>query len=170
MFRVQSQRHGFKLRTEPRGSPLNIGDSFQASHPVIRTNPVTGWKGLYINGTFTSYVLHKLPFNLNLAFMLLIILSLVINSRIDQLSFDESSALLSYLFTLQNQAHDAQVRYRWSVNDLAIWDNRSTTHVATFDYEELRVGDRVVCVGETPYFDKHSRSKKEALEESAGKA
>ena len=23
---------------------------------------------------------------------------------------------------------DSQVRYRWSVNDVAIWDNRSTTH------------------------------------------
>lgn len=56
------------------------------------------------------------------------------------------------------------------MNDLAIWDNRSTTHVATFDYEELRVGDRVVCVGETPYFDKESKGRKEALAESAGKA
>jgi len=35
-FRVQARLNGFKLRTEPRGSPLNQGDAFQASHPIIR--------------------------------------------------------------------------------------------------------------------------------------
>lgn len=35
-FRVQARRNGFKLRTEPRGSPHNAGDAFQANHPVIR--------------------------------------------------------------------------------------------------------------------------------------
>lgn len=35
-FRIQSRLNGFKLRTEPRGSPLNQGDAFQATHPIIR--------------------------------------------------------------------------------------------------------------------------------------
>lgn len=97
-------------------------------------------------------------------------------SRINELSFDESKALLEYLFKLQHQSHstsllpfllssltplaDSQVRYRWSPNDLAIWDNRTTSHVATFDYEELRVGDRVVCIGEKPYLDPKSLGRK----------
>lgn len=54
MFREQSKRHGFALRTLPRGSPENAGDLFRASHPVIRTNPVTGLKGLFVNATFTA--------------------------------------------------------------------------------------------------------------------
>lgn len=55
------------------------------------------------------------------------------------------------------------VRYKWNVNDLAVWDNRSTSHAATFDYTELRAGDRVVCVGEKPYFDPNSISKAESI-------
>lgn len=79
MFKTQADRHGFKLRTAPRGSPYNVGDAFRTSHPVIRTNPTTGLQGLYVNQSFTS--------------------------RINELSWDESDALLQYLFRLQAQAH-----------------------------------------------------------------
>lgn len=79
MFREQSRRHGFDLHMGPRGSPENVGDAFRTSHPIIRTNPTTGLNGLFVNTTFTS--------------------------RIDQLSIDESDALLAYLFKLQHQSH-----------------------------------------------------------------
>jgi alpha-ketoglutarate-dependent taurine dioxygenase len=140
MFRSQSLRHGFALRTDPRGAPENIGDTFRTSHPVVRTNPTTGLNGLFVNSTFTS--------------------------RIDQLTFDESDALLKYLFMLQAQSHgpllsfrrarwmkdrsdtrfrsglaDAQVRYRWNVNDLAIWDNRSTCHSTPLHLAVLSFAD-----------------------------
>lgn len=88
MFREQSQRHGFKLRTEPRGSPHNSGDAFRTSHPVIRTNPTTGLNGLFVNQCFTS--------------------------KIDQLSWDESDALLKYLFTLQAQSHGEFLGGPWT--------------------------------------------------------
>ena len=49
------------------------------------------------------------------------------------------------------------------IGDVAIWDNRSTFHSATFDYDKsLRVGDRVVSVGEKPYFDPESKDWREA--------
>lgn len=141
IFREQSRRHGYKLRTAPRGAPENSGDAFKAVHPVIRTNPTTGLQGLFVNRTFTT--------------------------RIKELSFDESAAILKYLFRLQHENHDAQVRYRWSVNDLAIWDNRSTQHAATFDYSEKRQGDRAVVVGENPYFDAAGVSRAELLSRQA---
>lgn len=55
-FREQSNRHGYKLHTSPRGSPENVGDRLTAVHPVIRTHPVTGLKSVYVNVTFTTYV------------------------------------------------------------------------------------------------------------------
>ncbi|GAA5997328.1 hypothetical protein JCM5350_002347 [Sporobolomyces pararoseus] len=130
MFRHQARKHGFDLHLGPRGAPENVGDEFEASHPIIRTNAVTGFNGLFVNQTFTE--------------------------RIEGLGFDESKVLLEYLFRLQAQAHDAMVRYRWNVNDLAIWDNSACNHCATFDYSELRSGDRTVCVGEMPFFDREN--------------
>jgi alpha-ketoglutarate-dependent taurine dioxygenase len=36
-------------------------------------------------------------------------------------------------------------------NDVAIWDNRSVFHTATYDYEKvLRIGDRVVSLVRFP--------------------
>ncbi|KAG8729081.1 hypothetical protein FRC12_021272, partial [Ceratobasidium sp. 428] len=77
---------------------------------------------------------------------------------------DESDTILNYLFSLIQQNHDLQVRFKWNKNDIAIWDNRSVYHTATFDYEKvLRVGDRVVSLGEKPYFDPKSKSRREFL-------
>jgi len=71
---------------------------------------------------------------------------------------------------LVSQNHDNQVRFKWRKNDVAIWDNRSNWHTATFDYKDDRVGDRVVSLGEVPYFDPASGSRKKALEEKEEKA
>jgi hypothetical protein len=32
------------LYDKPRGSPHNVGKSLSTVHPLVRTNPVTGWK------------------------------------------------------------------------------------------------------------------------------
>ena len=64
--------------------------------------------------------------------------------------------------------HDLQVRHRWAnPNDLAIWDNRSVYHAATPDYIGLgeRLGHRAVSLGEKPFLDPQSRSRREALSE-----
>jgi hypothetical protein len=52
---------------------------------------------------------------------------------------------------------------------IAIWDNRSAFHSATFDYNGLgeRAGNRVVGIGEKPYLDPNSKSKAEALAAAA---
>ena len=51
----------------------------------------------------------------------------------------------------------------------AIWDNRSVFHTATFDYDGLgdRFGNRAVGLGEKPYLDPNSKSRREALSQEA---
>ncbi|KZP22923.1 taurine catabolism dioxygenase [Athelia psychrophila] len=135
-FVEHAQRTGIPIQ-DPRGSPENTGSELTAVHPVIRTHPVTGFKTLFVNRTFTK--------------------------RIVELSPDESDTVLEYLFRHVAENHDLQVRYRWRANDLAIWDNRCTFHTATNDYEAHRQGNRVVGIGEKPYFDAASKSRREVL-------
>ncbi|KAJ8106041.1 hypothetical protein OPT61_g9804 [Boeremia exigua] len=138
-FLDEAARLGNPIRKTIRGNPLNQGEGLTAVHPVIRTNPVTGWKSVYVNKGFTK--------------------------RINGVTKDESDLLLGYIFNLLTQNHDAQVRFKWRANDLAIWDNRSMWHCATYDYSEARAGDRVCSLGEAPYLDLNSKSRKEDLAE-----
>ncbi|KAL7422105.1 hypothetical protein Q5752_002748 [Cryptotrichosporon argae] len=127
---------------EPRGAPENAGQELQAVHPVVRTNPLTGWKGLFVNRGFTK--------------------------RINELTKGESDDVLEFLFKHISANHDLQVRFRWEPNNLAIWDNRSTFHAATYDLDgDKRVGTRSVSVGERPYFDPSSKHRRADLRERA---
>lgn len=137
-FLEEAERLGNPLRKEVRGHELNQGDGLAAVHPVIRTNPVTGWKSVFVNKGFTR--------------------------RINGVTRDESDMLLKYLLDLVVHNHDAQVRFKWDKNDLAIWDNRSNWHCATYDYAAARAGDRVCSLGEAPYFDVNSKSRRHALD------
>jgi taurine dioxygenase len=95
-----------------------------ATHPVIRTHPDTGRKALYVNRVFTQ--------------------------RINELSETESSVILDMLF--QHCEHvNFQIRFRWSLNDMAFWDNRCCMHHALWDYwPEERKGRRVTIKGDRP--------------------
>jgi len=49
----------------------------------------------------------------------------------------------------------------------AIWDNRSTFHAANMDFAGMgeRTGNRVVGIGENPYLDPNSKTRRQALDE-----
>ncbi|CAN9149279.1 unnamed protein product [Alternaria alternata] len=131
-----------KIYEKERGSPKNVGKSLSAVHPVVRTNPVTGWKSIFALGPFPKYI--------------------------NELHEEESAELLKKFRSVITENHDLQVRFKWrNKNDIAIWDNRSAFHSATFDYDDLgeRFGNRAVGIGEVPYFDPNSRSRTEALVE-----
>ena len=84
--------------------------------------------------------------------------------RILELTEDESANLLDYLARHISENHDLQVRFRWEKDSVAIWDNRSTFHTATLDYGNAdREGNRAVSLGEVPYLDPKSRSRREVL-------
>ncbi|KAK1997947.1 TfdA family taurine catabolism dioxygenase TauD [Colletotrichum falcatum] len=145
-FNATAEKNGFRLYREARGAPENVGETLEAVHPVVRTNPVTGWKSIFAAGQHVA--------------------------RINGLSEDESRHFLDWFVQLIVENHDLQVRNRWqNVNDVAIWDNRSVYHAATPDYlyEGLgeRKGSRAVSVGERPYFDPQSLSRREALRAGA---
>ncbi|KAI5924398.1 taurine dioxygenase family protein [Camillea tinctor] len=133
-----------QIYEKPRGSPLNAGAELAAVHPVVRTNPVTGWKSIFALGPFPK--------------------------RINELAPQESDDLLKKFRDVILENHDIQVRFKWrNKNDIAIWDNRSVFHTATFDYDGLgeRFGNRAVGIGERPYLDPNSVSKSEGLAASS---
>jgi alpha-ketoglutarate-dependent taurine dioxygenase len=137
-FNLAAKENGFDLYDKPRGAPENVGSELIAEHPVIRTNPVTGWKSVFAVGHHVQ--------------------------QINGLTKEESQHALDWFVQLIVENHDLQVRQRWqNVNDLAIWDNRSVYHTATFDYQGPRTGQRAVSLGEKPYLDPNSKSRREDL-------
>jgi len=143
-FNEAAAKNGFKIYSGERGAPENVGEVLEAVHPVIRTNPVTGWKSVFAVGHHVQYI--------------------------NGLAEKESRHLLDWFVRLIVDNHDLQVRHRWlNENDLAIWDNRSVYHAATPDYLNQglgeRTGQRAVSLGERPYFDPLSKSRQEALAE-----
>jgi taurine dioxygenase len=121
---THASEHIYKGRYTDRGkSDVDI-DCPSAVHPVIRTHPETGKKSLFVNRTFTT--------------------------KINDLSSNESDAILEMLF--QHAEHiDHQIRFRWSLHDMAFWDNRCCMHRAIWDYwPEERKGRRVTVLGDRP--------------------
>lgn len=146
-FNAVAEKGGFNVYDKQRGSPANVGDVLKATHPVVRTNPVTGWKSVFSVGEFPT--------------------------RINGLAPQESDHLLKWFLDIIYQNHELQVRFKWqNENDLAIWDNRSAFHSATFDYDDFgpRFGNRAVGIGERPYFDSHSQSRRQGLAKEAEEA
>lgn len=86
-------------------------------HPVVRIHPETGEKILYV---CMNYVTHFTNWN---------------DGKRVQYGQDmhEGNHLLSYL-AARATIPEFQVRLRWRANTVAVWDNRSTQHYATFDY------------------------------------
>ncbi len=95
------------------------------NHPVVRTHPVTGRKGLFVNGGFTTHI--------------------------NELRPTESRALLDFL-DAHAARPEFTVRWRWKEGDLVFWDNRVTQHYAVADYlPERRVVYRATVNGDKPY-------------------
>lgn len=93
-------------------------------HPIVREHPDTGALTLFVNASFTS--------------------------GIDGLGDAESDALLRELLQ-QFKVPEYQVRFRWTPNSVAIWDNRATQHYAVADYwPSARRMERVTIAGDRP--------------------
>ena len=106
------------------GDAQNLADAVLAerrtAHPVVRTHPETGAKSLFVNPTYTRWIVGLPP--------------------------DESDMLLGFLYrhTVKEQF---TYRHQWAVSDLLMWDNRSTMHMVLNDFGGRRVMYRVSVVG-----------------------
>jgi taurine dioxygenase len=119
-------RHVHRDRLGHKGQLRDGIDVYPESlHPIVRTHPVTGRKGLYVSENFTT--------------------------RIEGLRRNESDAILKMLFDVI-ATPEFHCRFRWKPNSVAFWDNRSAQHRSVWDYYPAqRHGYRVTIAGDKPY-------------------
>jgi len=115
-FALNAEAHA-RLELAKRTNP-------PVSHPVVRTHPVSGRKGLFVQAGFTTHI--------------------------NELSPTESRTILAMLYAHTTQP-EFTVRWKWRVGDVAFWDNRLTQHYACDDYRPARrVMHRATIVGDRP--------------------
>ena len=121
-------RHGFRESLAEPGGAERLADAIAENppvvHPLIRTHPESGRRGIYVNALFTT--------------------------RIVELSQHESQRLLEFLYRHIVTA-EFTVRLNWTPNTVAIWDNRSTQHKPVNDFlPQPRRMHRVTIRGDAP--------------------
>ena len=98
-------------KEEPDGLAIKLIEAHKefgsAIHPLVKKHPVTGKFHLYVNPGFTNQIVG--------------------------MNSSDSRRLLNYLYEHMNQPK-YQIRFKWSKNTIAIWDNRCTMHFALADY------------------------------------
>lgn len=118
-------------------------DPVTTEHPLIRVNPVTGWKSVFFNPGFVT--------------------------KIVGVPKAESDAIIRYLNELISTTQEAHVRFQWGKGDVAFWDNRSTNHSASYGFmPHRRHAVRVATAAEKPYLDSSGRSQEEEFNETWG--
>ncbi len=99
------------VNKEPTGSADKLNQGFKkfgsAIHSVIKIHPITKKKFIYVNPGFTNHIVG--------------------------LNATDSNNLLNYLFNFMNKP-EFQIRFKWTENTIAMWDNRCTMHYAIGDY------------------------------------
>ncbi len=104
----------------------DLRDSPGPSHPLVRTNPDTGYNALYIGRRANAYI--------------------------NGLPVDESEDILDEIWSLATN-DDFAWSNSWQVGDILMWDNRCTMHHRqAFDPNSRRIMHRVQTYGERPMF------------------
>lgn len=81
------------------------------THPVVRVNPDSGKKCIYVNGVFTREIIG--------------------------IDYHEATGMLTFLLDWLKKP-EFMIQHQWEAGGLAIWDNRSTQHYATADFWPYR--------------------------------
>ena len=114
------------MNDDDKESSIKLNKGFQefgnAVHSVVKEHPISNERFLYINPSFTSQIVG--------------------------MTTTDSNNLLSYLFNFMCKP-EFQIRFKWTPNTLAIWDNRCTMHYAIGDYmPDKRVMHRVTVLND----------------------
>jgi taurine dioxygenase len=124
--------HGYEARftkmgqenKRPKLSEKQLAEVPEVSHPVVRINPETGRKALYVNEGFTL--------------------------SIEGLPMDEGRELLDSL-NAHAMKPEFVYSHNWRVGDLVFWDNRAVMHCATaYDTSYARTMHRTTVQGDIP--------------------
>ena len=105
-----------------------------AEHPVVVTHPETGEEVLYVSAYTTHFTNFHTPDNV-------------------RYGNDFTPGHHSLLLDLVRRAAipEYQVRWRWTPNSVAIWDNTLTQHYAVADYPpSVRQMQRAGVIGQRP--------------------
>lgn len=109
----------------PQLTAEQLAEVRTVEHPVVRTHPETGRKGLFVNENFTT--------------------------RIVGVPEEESRQILAELFA-HSARSEFVYRHQWQPNDLLFWDNRSLIHLATGCPNHLRRRmHRTTIQGDAPF-------------------
>jgi taurine dioxygenase len=96
----------------------------EAAHPLFRTHPETGRKGLYIGSHMQTFV---------------------------DFGDDEAEPIIAFLCDHATRL-EFTCRFHWQPGSLALWDNRCVQHHAIADYNgQRRRMHRITIAGDTPY-------------------
>jgi taurine dioxygenase len=125
---IHSFAHGFRHSLAEPGGAERLRKAVEQNpprrHPVVRTHPTSGRKGLFVNRLFTTALVG--------------------------ISERESDAVLRFLYD-HIETPEFTFRLRWRPGTVAIWDNRSTLHRPVNDYHPAtRVMQRITIAGDRP--------------------
>jgi taurine dioxygenase len=95
----------------------------ESAHPLFRTHPETGRKGLYIGGHVQN---------------------------LEGFSEAEAAPIIKYLRDFAVRP-EFTCRVRWQPGTLTLWDNRCVQHYAVPDYNERRRMHRITIAGDIPF-------------------
>jgi taurine dioxygenase len=102
------QARGARTVQEHVLTPEQLASVPDIEAPVVRTHPVTGRRGLFVNEAHTSHIVG--------------------------LPAAESAALLAELCAHVVKP-DFRYRHHWQAGDLLMWDNAAVQHKANFNYD-----------------------------------
>lgn len=115
----------FKGIRRPTLTEAQLAEVKAVIHPVVRTHPETGRKGLFVNENFTTHIL--------------------------DVPEDESRQILTELYA-HSAKPEFIYRHQWQPNDMVFWDNRALIHLATGCPSHLRRRmHRTTIQGDVPF-------------------
>lgn len=117
-------KEGPKGQTTSMAIGASPDDAVEVEHPLVRTHPQTGRKGLFGGGGYLV--------------------------RFKDMTVEESRPLMDFLWRHATR-EEFSCRFRWRAGDVALWDNRCTMHYALNDYHgHRRLMHRVSIRGDRP--------------------